>query len=98
MSIRPLQDRVLLRRVEKKAQTASGLYIPDTAQEKSLWCEVVATGPGRHSEDGNRFVEISVKKGDHVLLSHYSGTEVKIDGVDHVIVREEDILGVKVVE
>lgn len=95
MGLRPLQDRILLRRTEAEDTTPAGIVIPSIAQEKSQWYIVVATGPGRASEDGRVFTEVMVKKGDRVLLGKYAGTEVKIEGVDHVIVREEDILGVE---
>lgn len=95
MTIRPLQDRILLKRVKSQAQTNSGLYIPESAQEKSQWAEVVATGPGRFYEESNSFQEVLVKRGDVVLLGKYAGTEIKIDGEEHIIVRQEDILGVR---
>ena len=92
MKIRPLQDRVLLRRVEEEEKTAGGIIIPDTAKEKPQEAKVVAVGPGRIDE-GKR-VALEVKKGDKVLIGKYSGTEVKLDGVEHLILREEEILAV----
>ena len=92
MKIRPLQDRVLLRRVEEEEKTAGGIIIPDTAKEKPQEAEVVAVGPGRIEE--GKHVSLEVKKGDKVLIGKYSGTEVKLDGEEHLILREEDILAV----
>ena len=93
MSLKPLNDRVLVKRLESEEKTAGGLYIPDTAKEKPSRGEVVAVGPGKRAEDG-KLVPMSVKAGDRVLIGKYSGTEVKIDNVGHVIVREEEILAI----
>ncbi len=91
--MRPLQDRVILRRVEGEAKTAGGIIIPDSAQEKPQEGRVVAVGPGK-LDDAGKHIAPEVKKGDKVLFGKYSGTEVSLDGEEHLIVREEDILGV----
>ena len=93
MKIRPLNDRVLVVRVEEEKKTAGGIIIPDTAKEKPQECKVVAVGPGRVDDNGNR-VPMDVKKGDRILMGKYSGTEVKIDGVEHLIMREDDVLAI----
>lgn len=93
MKIRPMNDRVLVLRVEEKQKTTGGIIIPDTAKEKPQEGKVVSVGPGKVSEDGKR-VPLEVKAGDRVLFSKYAGTEMKIDGVEHVFMREDDILGV----
>lgn len=93
MKIRPLQDRVLIKRVEEEEKTKGGIIIPDTAKEKPMEGLVVAVGPGALDKDGRRR-EPEVKQGDRILFSKYSGTDVKIDGEDHLIMREEDILAV----
>ena len=93
MKLRPLQDRVLIRRVEPEAKTAGGILIPDTAQEKPMEGEVVAVGPGVRSEDGTLH-PLDVKTGDRVLFGKWSGTEVKLDGEDLMIMKETDIMGV----
>ena len=93
MGFRPLQDRVLIRRVEPEAKTAGGILIPDTAQEKPMEGEVVAVGPGARSEDGTLH-PLDVKTGDRVLFGKWSGTEVKLDGEDLMIMKESDIMGV----
>lgn len=93
MKIRPLHDRVLVKRVEEEAKTAGGLYIPDTAKEKPIQGEVVAVGAGKRDKDGAVHA-LDVKAGDRVLFSKYSGTEVKLDGEEHLIMREDDILAV----
>jgi len=93
MKIRPLQDRVLIKRVEEETKTKGGIIIPDTAKEKPMEGIVVAVGPGAIDKDGKRR-EPEVKKGDKILFSKYSGTDVKLDGVDHMIMREDDILAV----
>ncbi|MGB9731809.1 MULTISPECIES: co-chaperone GroES [Calditerrivibrio] len=92
-SIKPLQDRVLVKRLEAEEKTASGIIIPDTAKEKPQEGEVIATGPGKVLENGTR-IELTVKPGDKILFSKYAGTEVKIDGVEYLIMREDDILGI----
>ena len=93
MKLKPLNDRVLVKRLESEEKTAGGLYIPDTAKEKPSKGEVVAAGPGKFGEKGER-VALAVKPGDMVLFNKYAGTEVKLDGVDHLVMREEDILAV----
>jgi chaperonin GroES len=93
MKIRPLQDRVIVRRVKEEEKTKGGLYIPDTAKEKPIEATVVAVGSGKVLEDGT-VRGLDVKEGDRVLFGKYSGTEVKIEGEDHLILREDDILGV----
>jgi chaperonin GroES len=93
MKLRPLQDRVLIRRVEPEAKTAGGILIPDTAQEKPMEGEVVAVGPGVRSEDG-QLHPLDVKTGDRVLFGKWSGTEVKLDGEELMIMKESDIMGV----
>ena len=93
MKIRPLQDRVLIKRVAEEEKTKGGIIIPDTAKEKPMEGLVVAVGPGAIDKDGKRR-EPEVKKGDRILFSKYSGTDVKLDGEDHLIMREDDILAV----
>ena len=93
MKIRPLHDRVLVKRIEAEEKTAGGLIIPDTAKEKPIQAEVVAVGAGKRDKDG-KLRAPEVKAGDRVLFSKYSGTEVKIDGEEHLIMREDDILAV----
>ena len=93
MAFRPLGDRVVVRRVEEEAKSKGGIIIPDTAKEKPQEGEVVAVGPGRLTEEGKR-VAVEVKKGDRILVGKYSGTDVKIDGTEYVILREEEVLGV----
>ena len=93
MSFRPLHDRVLVRRIEEDEKTAGGIIIPDTAKEKPSEGEIVATGPGARNEDGE-ILPLDVKVGDRILFGKYSGTEVKIDGEDMLIMREADVLGI----
>jgi chaperonin GroES len=93
MKIRPLQDRVLVKRVEEEQKTKGGIIIPDTAKEKPIEGEVIAVGNGKVLEDG-KVRPLDIKKGDRVLFGKYAGTEVKIENVEHLILREEDILGV----
>jgi len=93
MKFRPLQDRVLIRRLDQEEKTAGGIIIPDTAKEKPMEGEVIAVGPGARSEDGTLH-PLDVKVGDRVLFGKWSGTEVKVDGEDVVIMKESDILGV----
>jgi chaperonin GroES len=93
MNYRPLGDRVLIRPKETEEKTASGIVLPDTAKEKPQEGEIIAVGPGAKDENGNR-IPMDVKEGDKVLYSKYSGTEVKIDGVEHLILRESDILAI----
>lgn len=92
-SIRPLRDRVIVRRIEEQEQVRGGIYIPDTAKEKPQEGEVIAVGNGRILDNGSK-VELDVKAGDRVLFGKYSGTEVKLDGNEYLILREDDILGV----
>jgi chaperonin GroES len=93
MTFRPLQDRVLIRRVEQDAKTAGGIIIPDTAQEKPTEGEVVAVGPGARDDSG-KVTALDVNVGDRILFGKWSGTEVKLDGSDLLIMKESDILGV----
>src|ERR1700688_2392456 len=93
MKLRPLQDRVLIRRVEPEAKTAGGIFIPDTAQEKPMEGEVVAVGPGTRDEGGTLH-PLDIKPGDRVLFAKWSGTEVKLDGEELMIMKETDIMGV----
>ena len=93
MKIRPLYDRILVKRIEESNKTAGGLFIPDTAKEKPQEALVVAVGNGKIIEDGS-LRKLEVKAGDKVLFSKYSGNEIKIDGTEHLILREDDILGV----
>ena len=93
MNVRPLHDRLLVRRIEEKETVKGGIIIPDTAKEKPQEGEVIAAGNGKVLENGTK-VAMDVKAGDRVLFGKYSGTEVKIDGEEHLILREDDILGV----
>lgn len=92
-SIRPLRDRVIVRRIEEQEQVRGGIYIPDTAKEKPQEGEVIAVGNGRILDNGSK-IELDVKAGDRVLFGKYAGTEVKLDGNEYLILREDDILGV----
>jgi chaperonin GroES len=92
MNVRPLQDRVLCKRIESEEQVRGGIIIPDTAKEKPQQAEVIAVGPGKY-DDGKR-QELDVKKGDRVLIGKYSGSEIRIDEEDYVILREDEILAV----
>jgi chaperonin GroES len=93
MKFKPLRDRVLIKRIEEKEQKRKGIIIPDTAKEKPMEGKVIAIGRGRVDEDGKRQA-LEVKVGDRVLFGKYAGTEVKIDGVEHVILKEEEVLGI----
>ena len=93
MGFRPLHDRVVIRRVEAEEKTTGGIIIPDTAKEKPMEGEVVAVGPGARGEDG-KIQPLDVKSGDRVLFGKWSGTEVKLDGEDLIIMKESDIMGV----
>jgi chaperonin GroES len=93
MKIRPLHDRVVLKRIEEEEKTKGGIIIPDSAKEKPLQGEVIAVGNGKILEDGS-VRSLDVKVGDRVLFSKYAGTEIKIDGEEHLMMREDDILGV----
>jgi chaperonin GroES len=90
---RPLQDRILVKRVKNEERTTGGIIIPDTAKEKPQEGEVVAVGNGKKTEDG-KVVAVDLKKGDRILFGKYSGTEIKVDGEEHLILREEEVLGV----
>ena len=91
--IRPLQDRVIVKRVKEEEKTKGGIIIPDTAKEKPIEAKVVAVGNGKVLEDGS-VRKLDIKKGDRVLFGKYAGTEVKLDGEEHLILREDDLLGV----
>jgi chaperonin GroES len=93
MKIRPLNDRVMVLRVEEQEKTSGGIIIPDTAKEKPQQGKVIAVGPGKVDEKGKR-MGMDVKEGNRILFGKYSGNEIKIDGVEHLIMREEDILAV----
>lgn len=93
MNLKPLHDRVLVKRLEEEEVTKGGIIIPDTAKEKPIKGKVVAAGPGKTSDDG-KLIAMSVKAGDNVLFNKYAGTEVKIDGVEHLVMREDDILAI----
>lgn len=93
MSLKPLNDRVLVKRLESEEKTAGGLFIPDTAKEKPSRGEIVAAGPGKTDDNGKR-VPLGVKAGDTVLFNKYAGTEIKLDGVEHLVMREDDILAI----
>jgi len=93
MKFRPLHDRVVVRRIDAEAKTAGGIIVPDTAKEKPQEGEIIAAGPGRRDEAG-KLIPIDVKPGDRVLFGKWSGTEVKIDGVEYLIMNESDIMGV----
>ncbi len=93
MNIRPLHDRILVKRVAEEEKTKGGIIIPDTAKEKPVEGEVVAVGSGKVLDNG-KLQPLSVKAGDRILFGKYSGTEVKIDGVEHLILREDEVLGV----
>ena len=93
MNLRPLQDRIIVKRLEEETMTSGGIFIPETAKEKPMKGEVIAVGNGKKTEDG-KVIPIDVKKGDKVLFGKYAGTEIKIDGVEYLIMREDDILGI----
>jgi len=93
MNIRPLQDRILVKRIEEEEKTEGGIIIPDTAKEKPVEGKVIAVGKGKVSEDG-KVMPLDVKKGDRILFGKYAGTEVKIEGEEHLIMKEDDVLGV----
>jgi chaperonin GroES len=93
MKIRPLHDRILVKRLEEETKTAGGLFIPDAAKEKPIQAKVIAVGSGKRDKDG-KVHPLEVKAGDRVLFSKYSGTEVKIDGEEHLIMREDDLLAI----
>jgi len=93
MKIRPLNDRLLVKRLAEEAKTAGGIIIPDSAKEKPAEGKVISVGPGKTNDKGER-VALQVKAGDRVLFSKYGGTDVKLDGEDYLIMREDDILGI----
>jgi len=93
MNLRPLQDRIIVKRVEEESKTAGGLFIPETAKEKPQRGEIVAVGNGKKTEDG-KVLPLDVKVGDVVLFGKYAGTEIKVDGDDYLMMREDDILAV----
>jgi chaperonin GroES len=91
--VRPLHNRLIVKRIEEEAKTAGGIIIPDTAKEKPMEGRVIAAGPGRRDDKGN-LVAMETKKGDRVLFGKYSGNEVNLDGTEHVIISEDDVLAV----
>jgi chaperonin GroES len=93
MKVRPLQDRILVKRLEEEEKTKGGIIIPDTAKEKPVEGEVMAVGSGKVTDKGD-VRPLAVKKGDRILFGKYSGTEIKIEGVEHLILREDEVLGV----
>ena len=93
MKIRPLQDRIIVKRLDEEEKTKGGIIIPDSAKEKPMEGEIIAVGNGKKTDDG-KVLKMDVKAGDRVLFSKYAGTEVQVDGVEHLIMREDDILGV----
>ena len=93
MKLRPLQDRIIVKRIEEEVKTAGGIYIPDTAKEKPQMGQIVSVGNGKKTEDG-KVIPVDVKAGDKVLFGKYSGTEVKVEGDEFLIMREDDILGI----
>jgi len=93
MNVRPLRDRILVRRIEEQEQRIGGIIIPDTAKEKPQTAKVVAVGHGRVNDEGKVF-PLDVKAGDYVLIGKYAGTEIKFDGVEYLILREDEVLGI----
>jgi chaperonin GroES len=93
MKLKPLQDRILVQRVEEETKTKGGIIIPDTAKEKPAEGKVIAVGSGKIGDDGKR-IPLELKKGDRVLFGKYSGSEVKVDGEEYLIMREDDVLGI----
>lgn len=93
MKIRPLHDRILVKRIDEETKTAGGLFIPDSAKEKPVQARVIAVGAGKRDKEG-KLIALDVKEGDRVLFSKYSGSEVKIDGEEHLIMREDDLLAI----
>ena len=93
MKIRPLQDRIIVKRLEEEEKTKGGIIIPDTAKEKPIEGKIIAVGKGKKTEDG-KVIPLDVKVGDKVLFSKYGGTDIKVDGEEYLIMREDDILGV----
>lgn len=93
MNVKPLQDRLLVRRVEEVEKTRGGIIIPDSAKERPLEGKVVAVGAGKRTEEG-QVIALDVKAGDRILFGKYAGTEIKVDGVEHIILREDEVLGI----
>jgi len=93
MKVRPLHDRVIVKRIEEEEKTKGGIIIPDTAKEKPIEGKVIAVGDGKTTEDGKR-IPLQVKKGDRVLFGKYAGTEIQLDGEEHLIMREDDIVAI----
>ncbi|WDN88650.1 chaperonin GroES [Desulfosarcina sp. BuS5] len=93
MKLRPLNDRILVKRVEEKAKTKGGIIIPDSAKEKPAEGKVISVGNGKMNEDGKR-IPVEIKEGDRIMFGKYSGSEVKIDGEEYLIMREDDVLGI----
>lgn len=93
MKVRPLQDRLVVRRVEETEKTKGGIIIPDSAKERPLEGEVIAVGAGKRTDEG-QLIPLDVKQGDRILFGKYAGTEIKIEGVEHLILREDEVLGV----
>jgi chaperonin GroES len=93
MKVRPLHDRLIVKRIDEEEKTAGGIIIPDTAKEKPQEGRVIAVGPGKVNEDGD-VTPLDVNKGDRVLFSKYAGTEIQLEGVEHLIIREDDVLAV----
>jgi chaperonin GroES len=93
MNVRPLQDRVIVKRWEPAESTEGGIIIPETGKEKPMEADVIAVGPGKVDEEGKR-IELEVRKGDHILISRWAGNEIKFDGEEHLILREDEILAI----
>ena len=93
MKLRPLQDRIIVERIDEEATSAGGIIIPDSAKEKPQEGKIIAVGKGKTGDDG-KLVKLDVKKGDRILFGKYSGSEVKLDGTEYLIMREDDVLGV----
>ncbi|MEE8184488.1 MAG: co-chaperone GroES [Acidobacteriota bacterium] len=93
MKVRPLYDRILVKRIDQKEDVKGGIIIPDTAKEKPMEGEVIAVGAGRLDENGKR-VPMDLKAGDHILVGKYAGTEIKIEEIEHIILREDEVLGI----
>ena len=93
MKIKPLNDRVLVLRIDEEQISAGGIIIPDTAKEKPQEGKIIAVGPGKMGDDGKR-IPLEVKKGDRILFAKYAGAEIKIDGIEHIFMKEDDILGI----
>ncbi len=93
MKFRPLHDRLIVRRIESEEKTKGGIIIPDTAKEKPQECKVIAVGKGKITDDG-KLQPMEVQKGDRILVGKYSGSEIKVDGEEHVIIREDDVLAI----